>query len=286
MSTLTEVPYLPRTAEERQVYERFYHEHKEAHVPQSCDQDRVSDDVGDILSVHAPHLWTARDLCCYWIVGNNQRWLAPDVLAGDPPGPEPGMRSYRQWEHGRLRLVLEVVSEESRTRDRGPKLERYAVALRPEEYLYFDPDFTELRLWRWDGTAYQEALPDARGRLWSEAARLWFMPEGRLLRVENAGGERLRTYREEAAHSREETLRAEAERREREAAEQRTEAERREREAAEARAEVAEARAEAEQREREAAEHRAQELAVRLAALEAELARTSGPGEAGPGPTH
>src|SRR5437867_7870964 len=102
MTVTSQIPLTPTTPEERRAYEAFYHEHKEAHVPQSRDQDIVSDEVGDVLTVNAPHLWVARDLCCYWVSGNNQVYLAPDVVAGDPPAPAPGTRSYRQWEHRRV----------------------------------------------------------------------------------------------------------------------------------------------------------------------------------------
>src|SRR5205085_11094235 len=122
------------------------------------------------IGVYLPAHWVAADLCCYWIPGNNGVYLAPDVFVAEREPPDPLPSSFRLWEHGPLRLVIEIGSRTSLRQDVGPKLEQYAEGLRPAEYLYYDADNGVLRLHRLVGERYVEVAPDAQGRLWSEGA--------------------------------------------------------------------------------------------------------------------
>lgn len=122
------------------------------------------------------------------------------------PKPEPLPSSYRLREHGALRLAIEVGSRTSLRQDVSPKLERYAEGLQPEEYLFYDADHRDLRLWRRTPEGYVSAALEPPGRVWSEAVDLVFAIRGDgRLSVLTPAGEPLLSHAEEA------TLRLEAE---------------------------------------------------------------------------
>jgi Uma2 family endonuclease len=231
--------------------EAFYHPHEEDRVPVSGMHDAIVLYLESALGAYLPQNWVAADLCCYWLRGNNRVYLAPDVFVAGCAPPQPLPSSFRLWEHESLRLVIEVGSRTSLRRDVGPKLERYAEGLLPDEYLYYDADHRDLRLHRRNGDRYEVVRADEDGRLWSEAAGAGFAMEGDgFLRAFNAEGEPLASLAEAL-----EQLEGERQRAGEEAALRRAVEER----AAEA--------------ERERAE-----LRERLAVLEAELTRRDGEG--------
>jgi Uma2 family endonuclease len=192
--------------------EAFYHAHEEVNVPVPAIHDRNTDYLRDVLSVYIPSRWVAADRCCYWIRGNNQVFLGPDVFVAEHPEPEPSPTSFRLWEHGPLLLVIEIGSRSSFRKDVGPKLERYAEGLRPDEYLFFDADRGRARLHRRTDLGYAEIPPDEDGRLWSRAVDAGFAIERSLLRVYGRDGNPLPSHSEQAALLLEAEERAEAER--------------------------------------------------------------------------
>jgi hypothetical protein len=273
-------PALPRTLDERRAYEAFYHEHQEANLPQSPEHNDAADDAEDVLSHYAPHLWVKREAACYWIPGSNRDWIGPDIALCEPPGPAPGQRSYRAWEHGRLRLVVEVGSESSESVDQSVKLDRYANSVRPDEILYYGSETGVLRWWYWNGTDYIEVHPDARGWFWCNSARLWFGVEGTRLRIYDPKGNPLGNYDEQCEQALREARRADGAEAAREQAEaaHREEALRRERVEAALR-EEASLREQAEEEARavrEALEAQRAEFERRLAELEAERSERRG----------
>src|SRR5438477_4656826 len=128
--------------------EAFYHPHEEDSVPVSGIHDLVGDYLRDALSVHLSGHWVAEDRCCYWIPRNNRDYLGPDVFVAERARPHPLPSSFRLWEHGPLRLVIEIGSRTSLRCDVGQKLEQYAQGLRPAEYRYYDADHGVLTLHR------------------------------------------------------------------------------------------------------------------------------------------
>ena len=220
----------------------------------------------DALYRDRQDVFVAGDLLWYPVKGNNTLRTAPDALVafGRPKGDR---GSYRQWDEGGVapQVVWEVLSPGNR---RGELQEKFDFYQRfgVEEYYQYDPDRGRLRGWLRAGDRLEE-IPNI-GQDWQsprtgvrmrleQGELLLTYPDGRpfLSFVELA-----RQNEESQARARQATARAEAERREREAAETRAEAERREREAAET-------RAEAEQQERKAAAARAERLAARLREL-------------------
>src|SRR5437867_3677337 len=87
--------------------EAFYHPHEEDSVPVSGIHDALGLYLESALGVYLPAHWVAADLCCYWIRGNNRVYLAPDVFVAEREPPDPLPSSFRLWEHGPLRLVVE-----------------------------------------------------------------------------------------------------------------------------------------------------------------------------------
>jgi Uma2 family endonuclease len=253
----------------------FYHAHEEDSVPENAIHEWIDRYARDVLEVHQPGRWVSGDLCCYWIRGNNRRYLAPDVFVAErAPAADAPRVSFLLWEHGPLHLVIEIGSRSSFRQDVGPKLERYAEGLKPQEYLYFDADLHRMHLHRRTDLGYREVQPNSEGRLWSEAVQVWFRmePDG-TLRILDAEGSVLPSHRERAELQRQAEQQAEAERQRAEAERQRAEAERQRAEAERQRAEAetllrqqTESRASEERQRAEAAEQR-------LVVLEAELAR-------------
>jgi len=255
----------------------FYPCHEEDNVPEVVIHDWLGTYFKNVLSAHVRDGWVTGNVCCYWMRGNRNRYLAPDVFLVDGRAPEPLPKSYLRWVHGPMRLAIEIASETSQEYDAGEKRERYAEGLRPLEYLYLDPESGDARLSRWTAQGYVEVAADRRGWVWSEQAQLWFGADPEVgFRAYDRDGRPMRSHLEEVRERSEAEERARTEAIRREEAERQTEAERVRRAEAE-RAALAEAerRAEAEDAAQLEAERRA-EAERRLAELQAELARLRG----------
>ena len=207
----------------------FYPIHEEDHVVQGPAHYRQSVYLTSVLAAHRPDLWGLGDACLYWVPGDNQRYVAPDVAVIGSPPPEPLPTVYLQWQDPPLLFVAEVASESTRGQDVAAKLSTYEQGLQAPEYLYADPDRQDLRLWRLVEGRYRRVRADPDGKLWSAQLGLWFgLDESGFLRVYTPERGMLLTHAEETMRAeREATLRTKAEERaEREAA-LRAEAERR-----------------------------------------------------------
>ena len=187
--------------------------------------------------------------------GDPTAMVAPDVYVASGTSPPGGLSSYKLWEKPVPGFVLEVLSQDTAKRDLDRKFAIYE-AMGVAEYWIHDPHG------RWVGAGvrgyrrseagtYEEVVPEAGPRWWSEVLGLELRDEGGNLRFRDPlTGEDLPTIAEEADA--------------REAAEGRAEREAHDRQAAEARA----AR-EADARRREAESRRVAE--ARVAELEALL---------------
>lgn len=201
----------------------------------------------------------------------NERPLSPDIAVIDGflvdlEGTEDGPSSYHVGVNGPPpRLVVEFSSKDTWLVDLVDKPSQYE-AMGVREYFVFDPNLRTLwkKQWRaknrlvgWrsglDGQ-YYELEKDETGRIWSEEMQSWLVVEGKHLRLYTQDGHRRLTGLEASAE------RSIWQQQEREAAE-------RQARTAERQARIAEQRAEAERLQREAAEQRAQELAEKLAEL-------------------
>lgn len=175
-----------------------YPAHEEDDVPQNVVHDDIGHYLRGALAAHVRDGWVAGDVCCYWIPGDRQTYLAPDVFLVDGPRPDPTPKLYLNWMHGPMRLAVEIGSRQSYRVDEEPKLARYAEGLWPREYLYFNPASGDLRLFRLIEQEYVRVEPDERGWVRSEEARLWFGAErDDFLRAYDDTGAPLRTHLEE-----------------------------------------------------------------------------------------
>jgi Uma2 family endonuclease len=227
----------------------LYPIHEEDTVVQGPVHDRECRYLAGALQAHRPDLWVVHDVCLYWELGNTERYRAPDVSVIVCPPPQNPPKVYLAWSHPPLRFVAEVASDETRGVDTTEKFTDYEQLLRAPEYLFADPQRSELKLWRLAGGAYQPVAADHLGRIYSVTLEVAFGYDATgFLRIYTPGGEMLLTHEEER-YQREEEAR------------QRMEAERR-------------AQAESERAEAEAL--RRADLERRLAELAAELERLRG----------
>ena len=209
-----------------------------------------------------------------YMEGQRHKMVAPDLFVALRAKEDEGRSSYKLWEEATPDFVLEDLSPESERRDLVDKRILYRRLGVPEYWMF---DETRTRLlnesgaplgellvgYRLRGGRYRRVRANAAGRWPSEALGLELcVRHGPLRFFDPVTGEYLRTLDEEKVQ--------------REAAEQRAEADRREREAAEQRAEAAERREAEERQEREVAERRADVAQARVAELEAALRARGG----------
>jgi Uma2 family endonuclease len=266
--------------------------HEEDDVPETPPHRRHTVYLYDALKAHFTQGHVISNACIYWIPGDTETYLAPDVFVVNGRRTRHPPRVHRMWVDPPVIFVAEIGSRSSFRRDRGPKLDDYRDHVQATEYLYTDPvelsdeEFEpltpgHLHFWRLTAEGYVSVEPEANGRFRSEQLDLEIgVDEDGELRLYTPEGEALLYYEEEqqARENAEDQARAEA--RERLAAEQRAQTEARGRLAAEQRARDAEnlasqAEERASEAERTAAAEREQREALerQLAALQARLQR-------------
>lgn len=195
-----------------------------------------------------------RDRQDFFVGGNMFIYYSPEqALNRDYKGPDffvikgvDGSYSRNKWvawvEENRLpNVIVELLSSSTASEDLGRKKDLYERTFRTPNYFCYDPDEDYLWGWRLVGQRYVPLEPEDQGRLWSAELDAWIGTwEGRYLqhralwlRLFDADGQLIPTGEE-------------AERLEKEAADQRAETERQRAEAAEA--EIVRLRAELEQR--------------------------------------
>ncbi|MDS4021354.1 MAG: Uma2 family endonuclease [Candidatus Competibacter sp.] len=149
-----------------------------------------------------------------------QYFRGPDmfVVLGVPRGER---KSWVVWEEGKAPdVVVELLSDSTRERDKALKKQVYREQLRIPEYYWYDPfnpdDWAGFRL---SGMEYQPLEPDESGRMWSQRLQLgllrwsgsyrgvsaiwlrWATPQGELLPTGEERAERERQRAERAEQS-------------------------------------------------------------------------------------
>jgi Uma2 family endonuclease len=205
-----------------------------------------------------PNVFVAADLFWYPVEGDPHTRVAPDVLVafGRPKGDR---LSYMQWVEEGIppQVVFEILSPSNRGRELARKLlfyERFGV----EEYYTYDPDTNELAGWQREGGKLVK-IAGIQGWI-SPRLMIRFELADDTLRITRPDGRRFLTYREQ-------THRAEAERRGAELERQRAEVAERDAEAERQRAEAERQRADGEAQRAEAERQRAERLLARLREL-------------------
>lgn len=140
-----------------------------------------------------PDVHVGGNLFMYFQQGDPTAVVCPDVFVAF--GAAPGIRrTWKTWEEGGLfpQVIVELVSDESRSRDLGPKRGLYEV-LGVRDYFVFDPAGEALdpplRGWRRQGDVLVPIEPEAgaaRRRLRSEALELFVEEEGHQVRLIDA----------------------------------------------------------------------------------------------------
>jgi Uma2 family endonuclease len=169
----------------------------------------------EMFFVADPLVFVAGNMFVYYVLGDRNRHLSPDVFVVHriPKHRIPRRRRYLVWEEGKgPDVVIEVTSASTREEDMDDKMALYREVLRVPEYFLFDPlgEYLEPRLQGY-GLIEGRYQPIARvkGRLPSEILGLHLEPMDDLLRLwDPATGRCLPTPTEK----REARLRAEVER--------------------------------------------------------------------------
>ena len=195
--------------------------------------------------------WYWRDRTDYFVGGNLTVYFSPTHQKSiDFRGPDffvvqgvDGTRDRKSWvvweEGGRYPdVIVELLSDTTKSKDRGEKKQIYAQVFRTPEYFLFDPYSFAFEGFRLEGGEYERITPDAQGRLACDQLGILFgVQDGELRMFERAGA--LITKPEEQVEAaldrvEQETRRAEQEHQRADAAAQEVERERRRAEDAEA----------------------------------------------------
>lgn len=134
------------------------------------------------------------DIFIHWDKARGDGCVAPDLAVF--PRMEPRERSaIYLWEEASWPIVVvEVLSKNTKAKDRGEKLRTYQDKLRVPEYFICDPTEGAQKVWghRLVDGKYRQIAPDDRDRVWSEELHAWFGPdEGGMLQVWDASGRRM-----------------------------------------------------------------------------------------------
>ena len=106
-------------------------------------------------------------------------------------------------------VIIELLSDSTRERDKNEKKTLYARRLRTAEYYLYDPFSQEFVGYHLRGLDYAEVTPDAEGRLYSPVTGLYLGVRARRLRWITADGAVVPTPQELAEQERQRADRAE-----------------------------------------------------------------------------
>src|SRR5262245_11659947 len=104
---------------------------------------QVMADTIDMLQDHfagEPNVYVSGNMMMYYVEGNSDRWVSPDVFVtrGIPKLPE--REVYLVWREGKgPDAVIEVTSPSTARVDQRRKFELYRDVLKVREYFLFDP---------------------------------------------------------------------------------------------------------------------------------------------------
>src|SRR5438046_1898592 len=110
-----------------------YPMHEEDDVPEGPLHWRWSGYVYNVLKARYADRFVSGDVCIYWEPRNFSAYVAPDAFLAAGRVPDPPPRVYRSWLLPEVVFAAEIGS--LATVERGAKLDRYQVRLRPAEVL-------------------------------------------------------------------------------------------------------------------------------------------------------
>lgn len=190
-----------------QVFFHYYDQHptKEDLMGESAAQSTLIRYLLDVLSwLYAAEGWfVVSNLNIYRRRVRREYPLAPDVAVfKGVVVPDPAARTFRSWrlyepDRPAPQVVFEVCSQTTWRSDLAEKPTGYA-ALGVQEYYAYDPNEPpyvprrggRLRGWQLVDGVLIEQQPDTQGRLWSAELASFLVPDGLLLRLTDARGQR------------------------------------------------------------------------------------------------
>jgi Uma2 family endonuclease len=117
------------------------------------------------------------DMLMYYSLeqARRRRFLGPDYFFVWGAELKRARRYWAVWDEGGKYpdMIVELLSQKTRRRDRGAKKQIYERTFRTAEYVLYDPDKEQLEGFRLMGRRYQPIRPDERGWLWSDQLELW-----------------------------------------------------------------------------------------------------------------
>ena len=117
--------------------------------------------------------YVSGNMFVYYAAYDSKKFVGPDFfLVLDVENRE--RKSWTAWfEDSRLPdLIIELLSDSTRARDKGDKKALYARHLRTAEYYLYDPFSQEFTGYRLQGLEYQEITPDAERTIFSAVTGL------------------------------------------------------------------------------------------------------------------
>jgi len=168
--------------------------------------------------------YVSGNMFVYYAAYDTKKFIGPDFfLVLDVENRE--RKSWTVWFEGRAPdLIIELLSDSTRARDKGEKKTLYARHLRTAEYYLYDPFSQEFTGYRLHGLEYQEITPDAERTIFSGVTGLYLGVRDQRLRWITPDGVVVPTPQElaqqERQHAEQERQRAEQERQRAEQAEQ------------------------------------------------------------------
>jgi len=134
-----------------------------------------------------PQVYVSGNMFVYYVRGNRNKHVAPDVFVVRGVRKDKPRKSYRIWEEGKgPEAIIELTSQSTREEDEEDKFGLYRDRLKVQEYFLFDP-YAEylippLKGYRLVKRKYVPIEPVA-GRLPSEVLRLHLEGKGPVLRL-------------------------------------------------------------------------------------------------------
>lgn len=122
--------------------------------------------------------YAGANLCMYYSKQQirNREFVGPDFFYVDGVPLHPVRRYWRVWEEGGRYpdVIIELVSQKTHRRDRGPKKRLYEKTFQTPEYYCCDPKTMTVEGWQLKaGHGYEPITPDERGWMWCEKLQLW-----------------------------------------------------------------------------------------------------------------
>jgi len=161
-------------------------------------------DVLETYFASEPDVYVSGNNMMYYDEGNPRKKVCPDIYV-TVGIPNRERRSYKIWVEGKAPdFILELLSDETRSRDFGFKKRLYQNLFHTKEYFLYDPDTEALYGYWLTESRYRLVRPDANHRLFSSVLRLLFGVDAQgWLRIFRPDGTVLKTQQELAAENNE-----------------------------------------------------------------------------------